>query len=291
MKQTPGRGRAVTRTTTTTTTTTKQIPNRPRNPTDAETVRPQAERPSTRPDSPATSSGRPKKDAGEQARYSIVDLRLHEIRCIKSTKEIDKDEPVIAAVKVEGAVGGTKNQQKLAARAERGQQISAGKFANGDKHSYPNSPVLASYDAGGRIGSEPRYFFGALVFIEEDEGKIDSVITSTVNAVEKQVVDAVTKAAASVTAAALSGAVSGAALGSAIPLFGTAIGAAAGAAVGVALGEIKAAGADDVFPQKMVELMLARFPDEPGEIDGSRKTVTFQGFKGHYEVTIFWSVR
>ena len=224
-------------------------------------------------------------------RYSSVNLRVNEIRCITTTKEIDKDEIVIAAVKVEGALGGTKERRKLAARAERGEKFSAGKFTKGDRQTYPKTRVLATYEAGGKIGSEPRFYVGALVLIEEDKGAIDQVIDDTVNSVEKEVTAALSTAAATASAAALAGVASGAALGSVVPFVGTAIGAAAGAAVGLAFGEIKAAHADDVFPLKMVELQLAHFPPEPGEIPGSRETVTFKGFKGHYEVTISWAVR
>ncbi len=220
-----------------------------------------------------------------------MNLRVNEIRCVSTTREIDKDEIVIAAVKVEGALGGTKERRKLAARAERGEQVPAGKFAKGDKQTYPKTRVLASYDAGGRIGPDPRFFLGALILIEKDEGEIGAVINSTVSSVEKQVTNAVSAAAVTATSAALVGISSGAALGTVVPFVGTAIGAAAGAAVGLALGEIKAAHADDVFPLKMVELQLDHFPGEPGEIAGSRQTVTFKGFKGHYEVTISWAVR
>jgi hypothetical protein len=299
LKQAPGRGRIVTKTTTTTTSTTRR-PIKPRDtPGDTpggtpgpEATRPNRKRPGTRPDAPATSDGTPNKAPVDQPLYSSVNLRVHEISCINTTKEIlNKDRIVIGAVKVEGALGGTKDERKLAARAERGEHFSAGKFGKGDTQSYPKTHVLASYEPGGRIGSDPRFYFGALILIEEDNDQIETVINSAVNAVEKQVVDAVSKAAVSASTAALAGVASGAAMGSFVPIIGTAIGAAAAAAIGLALGEIKAARADDVFPMKMVELKLTGAPDQPGEIEGSRETVTFKGFKGHYKATISWAVR
>jgi hypothetical protein len=290
MKRTPGRGRIVTETTTTTTTTRRPI--KPHNTPDPAATRPNPKRPATRPGSPTPQGQAPNKAPTEQPRYSSVNLRVHEIRCITTTKEIlNKDRIVMAAVKVEGALGGTKDQRKLVARAEKGEQFSAGKFGKGDVQQYPKTHVLASYEPGGRIGPDPRFYLGALILIEEDNDQIEEVINSAVNAVEKQVIDAVSKVAVTATAAALSGVASGAAIGSFVPIIGTAIGAAAGAAVGIALGEMKDARADDVFPLKMVELQLDRVPDEPGEIEGSRKTVTFEGFKGQYKAIISWAVR
>jgi phage tail tape-measure protein len=284
-------GRIVTKTTTTTTSTTRR-PVMPRDTAGPEAGRPNRNGPAPRPKSPATSGGRPNRGAGELPLYSAVNLRVHEIECISTTKEIlSKDQIVIGAIKVEGALGGTKDQRKLAARAERGEHFSAGKFGKGDKQSYPKTHVLASYEPGGRIGNDPRFYLGALILIEQDNDQIEEVITSAVNAVDKQVLSAVSTAAATATAGALAGVATGAAIGSFAPLIGNAVGAAAAAAVGLALGEIKNARADDVFPLKMVELRLTSSPDEPGEIDGSRQTVTFTGFKGQYKVVISWAVR
>lgn len=227
----------------------------------------------------------------DQPRYSTVNLRVHEIRCITTTGELGADNIVLAAVKVEGAVGGTPDRRKLVARAQRGEQLEAGKFTKGDRQAYPKTRVLASYEAGGPIGADPRYFLGALVLIEADRAHIGEVINSTVAAVEQEVVAAVSTVAVTASGAALAGVASGAALGSVVPLLGTAIGAAAGAAVGLALGQIKAARADEVFPLERVELELSHFPSEPGEIPGSRRNVTFEGFKGKYVVEYSWAAR
>lgn len=288
MTRAPGRSRTVT-TTTTTTTTTKRPSKRPgdtrgtrANPSD------RAPRGVT---APVRTGGEPDTPPTDQPGFSSVKLRVHEIRCVTTTKEIDRDEIVLAAVKVEGTIGGTKERRQLAARARRGEQLSAGKFAKGDTQTYPKTRVLATYDAGGPIGPDPRYFLGAILVVEKDEGRLDEVIDSTVEAVERQVVTAISTTAATASGAALAGVTAGAAAGSVVPLVGSAIGAAAGAAVGLAFGQIKASRADDVFPLKKVELELAEFPEQPGEIPGSRQTLTFKGFKGHYEVTISWAVR
>lgn len=291
---TRAQGRSRTVTTTTTTTTTKRAAKRaadgPGRPRGAGAIRQDDERPGPR-GTGAVKSEKPDKTVRDQPSYSSVILRVHEIRCIDTTKEIDKDEMVLAAVKVEGTLGGSQGRRRLSARAQRGEQLSVGKFTKGHKQTYPKSRPLATYDAGGKIGSDPRFYLGALVLIEEDEGNIGAVINSTVNAVEQQVTSAISTAAGTAAGAALAGVASGAAVGSTVPIVGTAIGAVVGAAVGVALGEIKAAHADDVFPLKRVELELPRFPDEPGEIAGSRQTISFKGFKGHYDVTISWAVR
>ncbi len=286
-KRTARKGRKITRTTTTTTTTTTQRKaagtktSKNRAGSRPAANKPTAKKPATKPSTPRA----------EQPRYSSVKLRVHEIECVKPTGELGRDELKLAAVKVEGALGGTKEKKKLAARAQKGEQVSAGKFRKGDKQKYPKTRVLATYDAGGPIGSEPRFFLGAVLLVETDEDRMGAVINSTVKSVEKEVVAAISTATATASAAALTGVASGAALGSAVPLVGTAIGAAAGAAVGLALGEIKDAKADDVFPLKKVDLELSKFPAEPGEIPGSRQTLNFKGFKGHYKVTISWAVR
>lgn len=227
----------------------------------------------------------------DQPRYSTVNLRVHEIRCITTTGELGADNIVLAAVKVEGAVGGTPDRRKLVARAQRGEQLDAGKFTKGDRQTYPKTRVLATYDAGGPIGADPRYFLGALVFVEADRGRVGEVIAAAVESVEKQVVAAVSTVAVTAAGAALSGMAAGATIGSVVPLFGTAIGTAAGAAIGLAIGEVTRARADEVFPLERVELELSRFPSEPGEIPGSRRNVTFKGFKGHYVVETSWAAR
>ncbi len=290
MTRAAGRSRTVT--TTTTTTTTKRAPAGGGHQRGTGATTKGDKRPGPRGAEPSKTGAKPAGRPTDRPQYTSVKLRVHEIRCITATKElINKDDIVLAAVKVEGAVGGTNQQRRLVARAQRGEQLKAGKFAKGDTQTYPKTRVLATYDAGGPIGRDPRFFLGALVLIELDEAKIAEVLDRTVDAVEEQVVTAISTTAATAAGAALAGVATGAAVGSVVPLVGSAIGAAAGTALGLAIGELKAARADDVFPLKKVELELSEFPEEEGEIPGSRETVTFKGFKGHYEVTISWAVR
>lgn len=227
----------------------------------------------------------------EQPTYESINLRINEIRCIKTTKEIDRDEIVVAAVKAEGKLESTGGKLKLAARAEAGETHHLGKFKKGDHKKYPKTRVVARFSAGKPRQEWPRYYTAALLLIEEDEGAIGTVVNSAVRSVEKEVKGAITAAASAAAVTTLSAVAAGAAAGSAIPIVGTALGAAAGAAVQLAFSEIKKARADDVFDPKHVQLRLDQFPTEPGEIDGSRKTKTFKGFKGTYKVTYSWAAR
>lgn len=223
--------------------------------------------------------------------YSEVKLRVHSIGCKKTTKEIDKDEISLAAIMVEGTVDRATRKQ-LAAQATRGKTLSAGKFSKGHVERWPKTRPVATFAAGGWIGDEPRFFEAALVLIEEDEGKLGQVIGEIIDSIEKEATAALTTVATTAAAAALSGVAAGTAAGTlTFPIVGTAVGAAVGAGVGAAVGAIKAGSADDVFRPKRASLKLDRFPDEPGMIPGSKKTITFKGHKGEYDVTISWAVR
>jgi hypothetical protein len=128
--------------------------------------------------------------------------------------------------------------------------------------------------------------------IEKDQGALGDAVNSAIKSVEDEVTRAVEKAAGAAATAVVSGLAAGAAAGSAIPvpLIGTAVGAAAGTAVGLVCGQIKKARQDDVFDPREIHLRLDRFPDEAGQIAGSRDKAVFKGFQGHYVVTYSWAV-
>ncbi len=220
-------------------------------------------------------------------RFSMVNLRVHEIRCVKTTKEIDRDEIILSAIKTEGKVVGSGNRKKLAAKAEKGKLLDAGKFKKGDVRRYRRPRVLASFKAGSSRSGWPRYYYATLLMIEKDEGAIGTVVNAAVKAVEKEAKAAVTTASSAVATAAMAGL----AAGSSVPLVGTAIGAAAGAAVGMAASAIKKSRQDDVFPPKAIHLRLPKFPRKAGLVASSKKTVVLKGFKGTYRVTYSWAVR
>ncbi len=222
--------------------------------------------------------------------FQFVDLRLHEVRCIKTTKEINADEVSVIAVKAGAVANRAGRKNKLVAKASKGEQVSAGKFKKGDKRKF-KARLLARFESGEGACDWPRNYLAVLTVVEEDEGKIGKVVNSVVELVGKQLTTATAGVASAASTAALAGVASGAALGTVVPFVGTAVGATVGAAVGLALGEIKKSHADDVFDPKKAALELDGFPDESGEIDGSRKTVSFKGFKGEYKVTYSWAVQ
>ncbi len=223
--------------------------------------------------------------------YESINLRINEIRCVTTTKEISQDNIVAAAVKAQSALESKGGKMKLAARAEAGDSHDLGKFKKGERKKYPKTRVVARFSPGMAKQEWPRYYVAALLLIEQDEGAIGAVVNSAVKSVEKQVAGAIRTAASAAATTTLSAVAAGAAAGSAIPIVGTALGAAAGVAVKLAFSEIKKARADDVFDPEHVELRLEKFPAEPGEIEGTRKTATFRGFKGVYKVTYSWAAR
>lgn len=247
-----------------------------------------------RPDS-ARGTGAVRKESSSSKHtpdFAQVQLRIHEIECIKTTKEIDRDEMKLAAIKVEGALENSGGKKKLAARAEKGDILDAGKFKKGDTRKYRHPRSVLSFAAGDEDAGWPRYYQATLVLIEEDEGKLGAVINSAVKSVEKEVTVEIEKAAGAAATAIASGLAAGAAAGSAIPvpLIGTAVGAAAGTAVGLISAEIKKSRQDDVFNPKSIQLRLERFPSKGGELAGSKDKAVFKGFQGHYVVTYSWSL-
>lgn len=244
----------------------------------------------TKKNGPVKGSGAVRREpsTSKAYRFTKVNLRIHEIDCVKTTKEIDRDEIKLAAIKVEGELKNSGGKRKLAAKAEKGIVLDAGKFKKGDTRRYNPPRTVVTYAAGDQDLDWPRCYYATLLMIEEDEGTIGAIVNSAVKAVEDQVAKEVSKAAATVATSVLAGS----ALGSAIPIpgVGTAIGAAAGAAVGAASKAIKKSRQDDVFDPKSIHMELDRFPSAGGEIQGSKKKVSFKDFQGHYVVTYSWSV-
>jgi hypothetical protein len=225
--------------------------------------------------------------------FSKVQLRVHAIECVKTTKEVDRDEIYLAAIKVEGELQNLSGgKRKLAAKAEKGVLLDAGKFKKGDTRRFNPPRLLATFPAGAKLDDCPRYFYATLLMIEKDEGALGDIVNQAVKSVEKGVVQAVTKAAANAATTMLSGLAAGAAVGSAIPvpLVGQAVGAAAGMAVSSVAAEIKKSRKDDVFTPESIHLELGGFPKEAGQITGSRDKATFKDFKGHYVVTYSWAI-
>jgi hypothetical protein len=225
-------------------------------------------------------------------RFTKVHLRIHEIECIKTTKEIDQDEITLAAIKVEGELQNSGGKKKLAAKAAKGEVLDTGKFKKGDTRKYNPPRTVLSFAAGDKNDGWPRYYYATLLMIEEDERALGTILNEAVKSVEKGVAEAVAQAASTAATAVLSGLAAGAAAGSAvpIPLIGTAVGAAAGTAVGLVASQIKKARKDDVFDPKNIHLRLDRFPSDGGEIEGSNGRLAFQDFQGHYVVTYSWTI-
>ena len=247
---------------------------------------------------PVNGTGAVRKESSERKdtpRFTKVHLRIHEIECIKTTKEIDQDEITLAAIKVEGELQNSGGKKKLAAKAEKGEVLDTGKFKKGDTRKYNPPRTVLSFAAGDKGDKDvdwPRYYYATLLMIEEDERALGTILNEAVKSVEKGVAEAVAQAASTAATAVLSGLAAGAAAGSAvpIPLIGTAVGAAAGTAVGLVASQIKKARKDDVFDPKNIHLRLDRFPSDGGEIEGSNGRLAFQDFQGHYVVTYSWTI-
>jgi len=222
--------------------------------------------------------------------FGFVNLRLHEVECVKTTKEVDRDEIVLATIKIEGEVTSANGKKQLKGKANQGEQVAAGQFQKDDKKHFKSPKVLARFPSGGSHEEWPRYYVAMLMMIEKDEGAIGTVVNSAIKSVEKELTAAISTAVATGATSLLTGAAGGAALGSAVPLVGTAIGAAVGTAVGLALGEIKKSRADDILESEHLQLRLEGFPNQAGEIPGSKQTRVFKGAKGVYKVTLSWAV-
>lgn len=250
-----------------------------------------ARRPATSNRSPGVSR-RERNSSRIKPAFDRVQLRIHQIECVKTTGEMDRDEITIAAIKVEGNLHISGGKKKLAARAEKGDILNGGKFKKGDSRQFDNPRTVLSFAAGDGDGGWPRYYYATLMMIERDQGTVAAIVNGAVKSVEDEVTRAVEKSAAAAATAAVSGLAAGAAAGSAIPvpLIGTAIGATAGTAVGLVCDQIKKARQDDVFDPRDIHLRLAQFPEEAGQIAGSRDKAVFKGFQGHYVVTYSWAV-
>jgi hypothetical protein len=223
-------------------------------------------------------------------RFSSVELRIHSIDCVKTTREIDRDEIALAAIKVEHTVQGLGNARQLAARAESGGLIRAGKFKDGEARRFDPPRVAARFTAGAPDAGWPRIYEAILLMIELDEGAAGKIVASAVQSVEKQARAVITKAAGAAAGVVLGAIGAGAAAGSAVPLIGTAIGTAVGAAAGLAMAEIKRAHEDDVFEPVEIQLSLPSFPLAAGEVAGSRGSAKMHGFKGTYVVNYSWVI-
>ena len=218
--------------------------------------------------------------------HEFVDLLVHSIKCVKSTKEVDRDEIALAAIKIEGKIEESGNKRKLAAKTESGELLRAGKFKNGEDRNYSPPRRAARFAFGASVQGWPRQYQALFILIEKDQGALGAIVAEAVKSVEKQAKDAIAKAATAAAAAALTGVAAGAAAGSVVPLVGTAIGAAAGAAVGAAMAEIKKARQDDVFEPHAANLEL----ESASSTADGRKELVFRGFKGVYKITYSWDL-
>lgn len=223
--------------------------------------------------------------------FTSVKLRLHQIECVKTTKEVDRDEIVLAAVMAEGEL---QNSKKLVAKAKKGAVIDAGKFKKGEKNRFGQPRTLAEFRIGKKEIEWPRHYAATLILIEKDEGAIGSIVNSAVRSIQVELTAALSTSAAAAGASAagalMAAAGAGAAAGSVVPLVGTAVGAAVATATTLALNGIKKARADDVFEPKSEILKLNSAPAQAGEINGSKKQIAFKGFNGIYRVTVSWAV-
>lgn len=241
-------------------------------------------KPERKPDKPS----KPKK--GQV--FKKIELRIREIICVKTTKELDKDEIILSSVETQGKLSGKQDKFKVKAKARAGKTIDAGKFRKGDKESYLPPKLIAQFPLGERGDKWPRNYFAVLVMVEKDEGAIGTCLERVINAVDDELVEAVTEKVAEEAGRAITATATaigiGAAAGVIVPLVGPLIGAAAGKAVSKALEEIKKAKADDVFPRHRILYSLEEYPIEEGEIH--RATANFKGFKGHYRVVYSWVI-
>jgi hypothetical protein len=223
--------------------------------------------------------------------FTKVQLRIHKLSCETTTKEVDQDEIVLAAIQAEGEVVERSHKKELRARARKGDILALGKFKKGEDRSYSDPKVVAEFALGARDLDWPRSFVAMLLLVEKDEGEIGAVVNAAVKAVEDDVTAALSKAAVGAASGVAAGLLAGSAAGSVVPIVGTAIGAAVGAAAAGALSAIKNSRRDDVFPPEVVDLSLKSGPRTAGEIDGSRGVARFKAFKGSYKLVYSWSVK
>lgn len=239
----------------------------------------------------APRGARPVGEAASRVRLRYAKLRVHKIECIKSTKEADRDEIRVTAIKTLGKVE-TKNRQKtLSAKSSRGKTIDAGKFKKGTEVCFKKPRTIASFPLGDPDLDWPRYFLARVVLIEKDKGGAEGVVDAMIDAIDDDVAKKVASVASTVAVGAMASALgAGAAAGSVVPLVGTAIGAGVAAAVMGASTALRGARKDDCFPARKLQLKLAGKPRAAGQVSGSRKTLTFKAHGGEYKVTSDWAV-
>lgn len=222
--------------------------------------------------------------------FHYLTLNLHSVKCVKTTREVDRDEIVLAAIRTEGALKGTGNRKKLVAKAAAGERVQCGKFRKDDVRRFGDGHPLCRFEIGDAALDWPRYYQAILLLIEKDEGAIGTIVNAAARSVEDDMTAALNDAASGAAMTAISAAAGGASLGTAVPLVGTAIGAAVGAGAKLAIDGIKRSRKDDVFPPAQMNHRLNRAPARPGAIEGSREKIVFRGFNGIYRVTCSWSV-
>lgn len=227
--------------------------------------------------------------SGLRPMLSQVTLRIHEVTCEKTTKEIDRDEIVLTAIRTLAKVE-KRDTRRVAGFSEEDKRIDVGKFRAGVSKAYGPPQPIAQFPLGGEKVAWPRYYVATLLLIEKDEGAIGTIVNAAIDAIDKQVKAAVATVVATATECALTLAAAGVAAGSVIPLIGSAVGGAAMLAVGVALEAIKQSRADDCFPPRQVRLALDSPPRTRGAVAESRSTARFTGFNGAYKVVYSWSV-
>jgi hypothetical protein len=218
--------------------------------------------------------------------HQKVVLRLHSIECVKTTKEVDRDEMVLVGIATNVAL---RRGQAKAESAVR-QKLALGKFKKGSKETYRKPKALASFAFGGDEAGWPRSYPAALLLIEKDEGKIGAIAAEVADAIDDKVADTLRQAAEAVAIGAGAAIAAGAAAGSVIPVVGTAAGAAVAAGVMAASSAIKKAKGDDVFPPRSVALDLRRSPDKKGEVAGGRETHVLSAHRGTYKLVTSWAV-
>ena len=219
--------------------------------------------------------------------FHAVVLRIHSIHCDTPTGEVDRDEIVLAAIKLEGAVEQLGGRRELTARVASDVPLDAGQFKAGDARHYGEPRIVALFSPGEETDAWPRHYSAILLMLEKDEGAIGDVVSAAVKSVDREVKAAVAKAVAGTVTTAIA---AGAAAGSALPLVGMAIGTAAGALAGLAMAEIRKAHHDDVLEPAAIHFSLPGSPVAAGEIPGSRKTIGFRGSRGAYQVSYSWAM-
>ena len=221
-----------------------------------------------------------------------VTLQIHKVRCMKTTREIDKDEIFIVAIKTVGKVEQNRGKKIVRGRSLKGKKINAGKFKKGTVARFSKPKTIARFGYGGSKKEWPRSYFATLLLIEKDEGKLGLIVSKAIKRLDKKTVTAISSTVgdAAQAAAAAGAAGVGGAIGSVIPLVGTAVGAAVGTAIGLGIKEIGRARADDVFPPRKTSQKLARPARKTGLIPNSRKEIIFKGFGGRYKVTYSWCI-